>query len=279
MAYGLWPCILFNDQTPLQWYVLVVLLSTASAMGRRPCCDKVGLKRGTWSVEEDQKLMNFILSNGIKCWRHVPKLAGLLRCGKSCRLRWMNYLRPDLKRGAFSEAEEDHLVELHSRLGNRWSKIAAFFPGRTDNEIKNHWNTRIKKRLKLLGVDPQGHEPPIEQAETNCDAKESTFAAMKEVVGNINVDQKLLENPVSKVETRLDHDHSCSGHNTSKALREDSDAGWSTFPSLTDLQSDSCLSRSMDEYVVQESSSESYWIDTYVDSLLSWDGLSFSNLE
>lgn len=102
---------------------------------------------------------------------------------------------------------------------------------------------------------------------------------MKEVGGNINVDQNLLENPVSKVETRLDHDHSSSGHNTSKALREDSDAGWSTFPSLTDLQSDSCLSRSTDEYVLQESSSESYWIDTYVDSLLSWDGLSFSNLE
>ncbi|KAG5222376.1 protein ODORANT [Salix suchowensis] len=242
-------------------------------MGRRPCCDKVGLKRGTWSVEEDQKLTNFILCNGIKCWRHVPKLAGLLRCGKSCRLRWMNYLRPDLKRGAFSEAEEDQLVELHSRLGNRWSKIAAFFPGRTDNEIKNHWNTRIKKKLKLLGLDHHGGEPPVEQGE-NRDAKE--------VGGDIDVDQiKLAENPVSKVETRLDHGHSCSDHNTrTKASREDSDAGWSTFPSLTDLQFDSCLSRSsMEKYVLQEGCSGSYWIDDYVDSLLSWDGINFNNLE
>ncbi|KAK8644162.1 hypothetical protein V6N13_123477 [Hibiscus sabdariffa] len=128
-------------------------------MGRQPCCDKVGLKRGPWTIEEDHKLVNFILNNGIHCWRTVPKLAGLLRCGKSCRLRWINYLRPDLKRGAFTESEEDQIIQLHSRLGNRWSKIASHFPGRTDNEIKNHWNTRIKKKLKLLGLDPVTHKP------------------------------------------------------------------------------------------------------------------------
>ncbi|KAK4346227.1 hypothetical protein RND71_032566 [Anisodus tanguticus] len=128
-------------------------------MGRQPCCDRVGLKRGPWTIEEDHKLLHFILNNGIQCWRTVPKLAGLQRCGKSCRLRWINYLRPDLKRGALSEAEEDQIIQLHARLGNRWSKIASYFPGRTDNEIKNHWNTRIKKRLKLLGIDPLTHQP------------------------------------------------------------------------------------------------------------------------
>ncbi|KAJ9152792.1 hypothetical protein P3X46_026313 [Hevea brasiliensis] len=133
-------------------------------MGRQPCCDKIGLKRGPWTIEEDHKLMNFILNNGIHCWRMVPKLAGLLRCGKSCRLRWINYLRPDLKRGSFTEMEENQIIQLHSRLGNRWSKIASHFPGRTDNEIKNHWNTRIKKKLKQLGLDPVTHKP-IEQKE------------------------------------------------------------------------------------------------------------------
>ncbi|KAJ9683306.1 hypothetical protein PVL29_019057 [Vitis rotundifolia] len=136
-------------------------------MGRQPCCDKVGLKRGPWTIEEDHKLMSFILNNGIQCWRMVPKLAGLLRCGKSCRLRWINYLRPDLKRGALSEVEENQIIQLHSRLGNRWSKIASHFPGRTDNEIKNHWNTRIKKRLKQLGLDPVTHKPMEEKDEVS----------------------------------------------------------------------------------------------------------------
>ncbi|OIW10819.1 hypothetical protein TanjilG_27765 [Lupinus angustifolius] len=128
-------------------------------MGRQPCCDKLGVKKGPWTGEEDKKLINFILSNGQCCWRAVPKLAGLKRCGKSCRLRWTNYLRPDLKRGLLTEAEEQLVIDLHARLGNRWSKIAARLPGRTDNEIKNHWNTHIKKKLLKMGIDPVTHEP------------------------------------------------------------------------------------------------------------------------
>ncbi|XP_009589696.1 transcription factor MYB20 [Nicotiana tomentosiformis] len=128
-------------------------------MGRQPCCDKVGLKKGPWTAEEDKKLINFILNNGQCCWRAVPKLAGLLRCGKSCRLRWTNYLRPDLKRGLLSEYEEKMVIDLHAQLGNRWSKIASHLPGRTDNEIKNHWNTHIKKKLRKMGIDPVTHKP------------------------------------------------------------------------------------------------------------------------
>lgn len=128
-------------------------------MGRQPCCDKVGLKQGPWTADEDKKLINFILTNGQCCWRAVPKLAGLLRCGKSCRLRWTNYLRPDLKRGLLSEYEEKMVIDLHAQLGNRWSKIASHLPGRTDNEIKNHWNTHIKKKLKKMGIDPLTHKP------------------------------------------------------------------------------------------------------------------------
>ncbi|XP_049378434.1 MYB-like transcription factor ODO1 [Solanum stenotomum] len=137
-------------------------------MGRQPCCDKLGVKKGPWTAEEDKKLINFILTNGQCCWRAVPKLAGLRRCGKSCRLRWTNYLRPDLKRGLLSEAEEKLVIDLHARLGNRWSKIAARLPGRTDNEIKNHWNTHIKKKLLKMGIDPVTHEP-LNKAENPAD--------------------------------------------------------------------------------------------------------------
>ncbi|XP_059642948.1 MYB-like transcription factor ODO1 [Cornus florida] len=133
-------------------------------MGRQPCCDKLGVKKGPWTAEEDKKLISFILTNGQCCWRAVPKLAGLRRCGKSCRLRWTNYLRPDLKRGLLSEAEEQLVIDLHARLGNRWSKIAARLPGRTDNEIKNHWNTHIKKKLLKMGIDPVTHEPLQKEA-------------------------------------------------------------------------------------------------------------------
>uniref|UniRef100_A0A5B6YS92 Putative MYB1 n=1 Tax=Davidia involucrata TaxID=16924 RepID=A0A5B6YS92_DAVIN len=84
---------------------------------------------------------------------------GLLRCGKSCRLRWINYLRPDLKRGNFTEEEDELIINLHSLLGNKWSLIAGRLPGRTDNEIKNYWNTHIKRKLVSRGIDPQTHRP------------------------------------------------------------------------------------------------------------------------
>jgi len=94
-------------------------------MGRQPCCDKLGVKRGPWTAEEDRKLINFILTNGHCCWRAVPKLAGLLRCGKSCRLRWTNYLRPDLKRGLLTDAEEQVVIDVHAKLGNRYVVIIS----------------------------------------------------------------------------------------------------------------------------------------------------------
>ncbi|KAJ1700735.1 hypothetical protein LUZ63_000514 [Rhynchospora breviuscula] len=131
-------------------------------MGRSPCCEKNGLKKGPWTPEEDQKLMKYIEKHGQGNWRTLPKNAGLARCGKSCRLRWTNYLRPDIKRGRFSFEEEQTIIQLHSILGNKWSAIAARLPGRTDNEIKNYWNTHIRKRLLRMGIDPVTHEPRLD---------------------------------------------------------------------------------------------------------------------
>ncbi|XP_047306223.1 transcription factor MYB41-like [Impatiens glandulifera] len=131
-------------------------------MGRSPCCDKNGLKKGPWTTEEDQKLVNYINLHGPGNWRALPKDAGLQRCGKSCRLRWTNYLRPDIRRGRFSFEEEETIIQLHSILGNKWSAIAARLPGRTDNEIKNYWNTHIRKRLLKMGIDPVTHSPRLD---------------------------------------------------------------------------------------------------------------------
>ncbi|OAY72897.1 Transcription factor TT2, partial [Ananas comosus] len=104
------------------------------------------VNRGAWTAEEDQKLVEYVMLHGDKKWRTLPAKAGLNRCGKSCRLRWLNYLRPGIKRGNISEDEEDLIIRLHNLLGNRWSLIAGRLPGRTDNEIKNHWNTHLSKR-------------------------------------------------------------------------------------------------------------------------------------
>ncbi|KAJ0964222.1 hypothetical protein J5N97_029344 [Dioscorea zingiberensis] len=172
-------------------------------MGRQPCCDKLGVKKGPWTEEEDKKLISFLLNNGQCCWRAVPKLAGLSRCGKSCRLRWTNYLRPDLKRGLLTDTEEQLVIDLHARLGNRWSKIAAKLPGRTDNEIKNHWNTHIKKKLVKMGIDPVTHEPLLH-------GKKDTQEGDEKVQVKLEEEKRTIENSNKNCEDSLqgstDHD-------------------------------------------------------------------------
>ncbi|WOG87045.1 hypothetical protein DCAR_0206265 [Daucus carota subsp. sativus] len=117
-------------------------------MGHHSCCNQQKVKRGLWSPEEDEKLIRYITNNGYGCWSEVPEKAGLQRCGKSCRLRWINYLRPDIRRGRFTPEEEKLIISLHSAVGNRWAHIASHLPGRTDNEIKNYWNSWIKKKIR-----------------------------------------------------------------------------------------------------------------------------------
>ncbi|OIT37714.1 PREDICTED: protein ODORANT1-like [Nicotiana attenuata] len=208
-------------------------------MGRKPCCDKDGVKKGPWSAEEDKKLINFILINGQCCWRSLPRLAGLLRCGKSCRLRWTNYLRPDLKRGLLSEYEEKMVIDLHSQLGNRWSKIASHLPGRTDNEIKNHWNTHIKKKLKKMGIDPVTHQPitvdqpsieqptknqPIIQQEKQTTMPISPAHVVPEIMDILDHNKELVETPILSTITEIkleDDDHNNNNKNTATSFCTD----------------------------------------------------------
>ncbi|WCJ20862.1 MYB-like transcription factor ODO1 [Euphorbia peplus] len=128
-------------------------------MGRPPCCDKLNVKRGLWTPEEDAKMLAYVSTHGIGNWTNVPKKAGLNRCGKSCRLRWTNYLRPDLKHDNFTPYEEDLIISLHQAVGSRWALIAKWLPGRTDNDVKNYWNTKLKKKLQKMGIDPVTHKP------------------------------------------------------------------------------------------------------------------------
>uniref|UniRef100_A0A0V0HXZ0 Putative transcription factor MYB21-like n=1 Tax=Solanum chacoense TaxID=4108 RepID=A0A0V0HXZ0_SOLCH len=102
--------------------------------------------------------MNHIALHGEGRWNSLARSAGLKRTGKSCRLRWLNYLRPDVRRGNITLEEQLLILQLHSRWGNRWSKIAQHLPGRTDNEIKNYWRTRVQKQAKQLKCDVNSKE-------------------------------------------------------------------------------------------------------------------------
>ncbi|PON86387.1 MYB transcription factor [Trema orientale] len=117
-------------------------------MGRSTPCSKEDLNRGAWTAMEDKILTEYIKIHGEGKWGSLPERAGLKRFGKSCRLRWLNYLKPGIKRGNITSDEEDLIIRIHNLLGNRWSLIAGRLPGRTDNEIKNYWNTNILKKIQ-----------------------------------------------------------------------------------------------------------------------------------
>ncbi|KAK8651665.1 hypothetical protein V6N13_141253 [Hibiscus sabdariffa] len=133
------------------------------------------VKKRTWTPDEDHKLTAYIMRYGICNWNKMPKFAGLQRSGKSCRLRWMNYLRPNVRRGNFSREEEETIIHLQKKLGNRWSAIAARLPYRTDNDIKNYWNTRLKKRVLLDNNNSASATTKISSSveENSCDADSS----------------------------------------------------------------------------------------------------------
>ncbi|RAL45936.1 hypothetical protein DM860_006090 [Cuscuta australis] len=127
----------------------MMTLTSQGSISEDACSGGGGmLKKGPWTTAEDAILVDYVTKHGEGNWNAVQKHSGLARCGKSCRLRWANHLRPDLKKGSFTLEEENHIIHLHSKMGNKWARMAAELPGRTDNEIKNYWNTRLKRRQR-----------------------------------------------------------------------------------------------------------------------------------
>ncbi|XVE54459.1 hypothetical protein DITRI_Ditri03aG0083100 [Diplodiscus trichospermus] len=170
---------------------------------------KVQPKRGLWKPEEDMILKNYVETHGEGNWATVSKRSGLMRGGKSCRLRWKNYLRPNIKRGGMSKEEEDLIIRMHKLLGNRWSLIAGRLPGRTDNEVKNYWNTHLNKK-SILGKRIK----PIESNKLHIDNQENNIEKQDDD-GNKKPTHSHHSQPIFSTNPK--------GTNTDEGLMEDLD--------------------------------------------------------
>ncbi|KAK1423546.1 hypothetical protein QVD17_18850 [Tagetes erecta] len=233
------------------------------------------LKKGAWSEEEDQKLRAYIQRYGHWNWGLLPKFAGLSRSGKSCRLRWMNYLRPNIKHGNFTREEDDLIVHLHNTFGNKWSTIATKLPGRSDNEIKNRWNTHLKKRAKddhmVLETDHHGTIQPADQDQANPN-KNQELQLQNE--GNMNLAVLSSHSPSCSTHTALSPGW-LSGSDcgvTSNVASQTSDDFWTdTF--LEDIITSSVDSMFSPLNAVDDLVTRCSYEDIMIDDQLSWSML------
>jgi hypothetical protein len=171
-------CRLVNEYDGLPcWSSLVVHFpgkTSQQLAGRWDSVLKPDLIKGSWTREEDLIIQQFVSVHGTGNWVQLATyLPG--RIGKQCRERWLNHLNPAVQHEGWTKSEDDALIKLHQQFGNQWTKISSYLPGRTDNCIKNRWNSTLKRRLeRLANGEPinkkRGRKPKLQARTVSSDA-------------------------------------------------------------------------------------------------------------
>ncbi|CAN7022169.1 hypothetical protein IGI04_023427 [Brassica rapa subsp. trilocularis] len=213
-------------------------------------------RKGPWTEQEDIILVNFVHLFGDRRWDFIAKVSGLNRTGKSCRLRWVNYLHPGLKRGKMTPQEERLVTELHAKWGNRWSKIARKLPGRTDNEIKNYWRTHMRKKAQ----EKKRHVSPSSSCSNCCSSSMTTTNTQ-----DVSFESRMSSGKVSFYDTggnrELNQEETKDGYSMDDIWKEIDHSAVNIIQPVKDfyLEQSYCLSYPNMASPTWESSLDSIW--------------------